>query len=62
ATVRALGTVQALRIDRPTLLRLLREFPGMALELLRVITLRLERTTQELGRARGELEALRRRP
>lgn len=61
ATVRARGVVEALKIDRATLLRLLREFPGMALELLRVITVRLERTTQELGRARAEIENLRRR-
>jgi CRP-like cAMP-binding protein len=56
ATVRARGTVRALRLDRATLLRLLREFPGMALELLRVVTGRLERTTQELARARAELD------
>jgi CRP-like cAMP-binding protein len=60
ATVRARGRVEALRIDRETLLRLLREFPGMALELLRVMTKRLERTTRELGQARADLEALRR--
>ncbi len=57
ATVRALETVQVLRLDRATLLRLLREFPGMSLELLRVMAGRLERTTQELARARADLAA-----
>lgn len=58
ATVRARGTVHALRIDRPLLMRLLTEFPGMSLELLRVMTARLERTTQELARTRAELEEM----
>ncbi|MEM8742786.1 MAG: cyclic nucleotide-binding domain-containing protein [Pseudomonadota bacterium] len=58
ATVRAKGTVRALRVDRSGLLRLLAEFPTMTLELLRVMTTRLERTTQELARTRAELEEL----
>ncbi|MEM9047303.1 MAG: cyclic nucleotide-binding domain-containing protein [Pseudomonadota bacterium] len=58
ATVRASGTVRALRVDRATLFRLLAEFPTMSLELLRVITGRLERTTQELARTRAELEEM----
>jgi CRP/FNR family transcriptional regulator, cyclic AMP receptor protein len=58
ATVRARGTVRALRIDRAILLRLLQEFPRMALELLKVMTVRLERTTQELARTRAELDEL----
>ncbi|RMF34067.1 MAG: cyclic nucleotide-binding domain-containing protein [Alphaproteobacteria bacterium] len=58
ATVRARGTVEVLRIGRDALLRMLQEFPGMALELLRVMTQRLERTTQELARTRSELERL----
>lgn len=62
ATVRARTVVSALRLDRASLLRLLREFPGMTLELLKVVTGRLERTTQELARARAEIAALRREP
>ncbi|MFN3642453.1 MAG: cyclic nucleotide-binding domain-containing protein [Gemmobacter sp.] len=34
-----------LRLDRPTLLSLLREFPDVALEMIRVLALRLEATT-----------------
>ncbi|WP_170317602.1 cyclic nucleotide-binding domain-containing protein [Paroceanicella profunda] len=55
ATVRALGTVQALRIDRTTFLKLLKQFPEMGLELLRVMTDRLEHTTLELANARAAL-------
>ncbi|WP_118134170.1 cyclic nucleotide-binding domain-containing protein [Oceanicella sp. SM1341] len=55
ATVRALGTVQALRIDRTTFLKLLKQFPEMGLELLRVMTDRLEHTTAELANARAAL-------
>lgn len=59
ATVRACGTLRALRLDRASLMRCLQEFPCMALELLKVMTVRLERTTQELARTRAELEEMR---
>lgn len=53
ATVRAVDQVRALRIDRDTLQKLLQEFPEMSLELLKVLSLRLDRTNQELARARA---------
>jgi CRP-like cAMP-binding protein len=34
-----------MRLDKPTLLSLLREFPDVALEMIRVLALRLEATT-----------------
>ncbi|MEL6316960.1 MAG: cyclic nucleotide-binding domain-containing protein, partial [Pseudomonadota bacterium] len=53
ATVRARGEVKALRLERDTMMRILGEFPGMSVELLRVMTRRLEQTTHELSEARA---------
>ncbi|MEM9010101.1 MAG: cyclic nucleotide-binding domain-containing protein [Pseudomonadota bacterium] len=55
ATVRASGDVRALRFDKSALLQLMRETPNMALEVMRSLANRLERTTRELGRARSDL-------
>lgn len=52
ATVTATTDVRALRIEKDTLLRLMREFPDMALEVMRALALRLERTTRALASAR----------
>lgn len=57
ATVRADGTVKTLRIDKGALLQMMRETPDMALEVMRSLAARLERTTRELGQARSELSA-----
>lgn len=41
-----------LRLNRDTVLTMLREFPDISLQMLRIISRRLERTTAELARAR----------
>ena len=56
ATVRAKGEVQALKIDKEHFLRLIREFPEMAVEVMRELASRLTQTTAELSQARGELQ------
>lgn len=53
ASVVATEEVRALRIEKSTLFRLMREFPEMAEEIMRVLALRLERTTRELAMARA---------
>lgn len=45
ASVVALTEVSVLRLDRPTLMSLLREFPDVAIEMIRVLAHRLEATT-----------------
>jgi CRP-like cAMP-binding protein len=45
AAMAALTDLVVLRLDRPTLMSLLREFPDFALEMIRVLALRLEATT-----------------
>jgi CRP/FNR family transcriptional regulator, cyclic AMP receptor protein len=42
-----------LRLRRPALLNMLREFPDITLELIKVLAARLEATTRELAIARG---------
>lgn len=55
ATVRATSELDALMITKANFLKLLHEVPEMALEMLRVLGLRLERTTRELAAVRSEL-------
>lgn len=57
ATVRATSELDALMITKANFLKLLHEVPEMALEMLRVLGLRLERTTRELAEVRSELAA-----
>ena len=45
--------VTVLRLQRTAFLNLLREFPDIALEVIRVLASRLEATTRELASARG---------
>lgn len=45
AAMAALTDLIVLRLDRPTLMSLLREFPDVALEMIRVLAQRLEATT-----------------
>lgn len=56
ATVRARDRLETLRIDKEHFLRLIREFPEMAVEVMRELASRLTRTTAELSQARGELQ------
>ncbi len=53
ATVRASGQLEALRIRKDHFLRLLREFPEMTIEIVRVLADRLSHTTAELIEARA---------
>ncbi len=55
ASVRASGDLRTLCFEREGMLRLLREFPEMAIEMSRSLAHRLERTTSELARVRAEV-------
>ena len=57
ATVRAKQSLQALKIDKETFLRMIREFPDMGIEIMRELADRLTKTTAELTTARNELKA-----
>ena len=50
ASIRASGDLRTLMFEREGMLRLLREFPEMAIEMARSLAHRLERTTGELAR------------
>lgn len=56
ATVRAVGKLQALKIDKEHFLRLIYEFPDMGVQVMRELADRLTKTTAELSQARNELE------
>jgi len=47
--------LEVLRLDRDVVLNLMREFPAITLELVRILGRRLERTTRELSQALAEL-------
>ncbi len=51
ATVRATSDVTVLRISKDLFLRLMREFPQMAVEIMRELARRLDKTTADLTRA-----------
>lgn len=57
ASIRAQGELRTLLFERDGMLRLLREFPEMAVEMSRSLAQRLERTTTELARLRSETAA-----
>lgn len=54
ATVQASMPLEALRIRKDHFLRLLREFPEMTIEIIRVLADRLGHTTAELSEARSQ--------
>ena len=54
ASVRAKGSVQVLRMAQSDMLDLVRQFPDLALEMLRVLSKRLTETTRKLIEARNE--------
>jgi len=56
ATVKAMTQVEALRIPKENFLKLLYDFPEMAIEVVRVLADRLTRTTQELAAAKARIE------
>lgn len=53
ASIRAIGDLHTLCFEREGMLRLLREFPEMAIEMSRSLAQRLDRTTTELARLRS---------
>ncbi|MEM7693825.1 MAG: Crp/Fnr family transcriptional regulator [Pseudomonadota bacterium] len=53
ATVRAASTVVALGIEKDQFFKLLTNFPDMAVEVMRALAHRLERTTREVGTLRA---------
>jgi CRP-like cAMP-binding protein len=55
ATVVASTPLLTLRIRKDHFLKLLSDFPEMTVEIMRVLAVRLSRTTKELGDARNEL-------
>ncbi|HZS84372.1 MAG TPA: cyclic nucleotide-binding domain-containing protein [Stellaceae bacterium] len=60
ATVRARQRLVCLRIAKELFLRLINEFPQMAVAVMRELALRLEASNQKLRAAVAEIEALRR--
>lgn len=58
ATVRALGSVRVLTVDRKTLMRRIHEDPSLALNLLGTICQRIRRLDAELHKAQARLERL----
>lgn len=55
--IAAHSDLEVLRLDRSVVLNLMREFPDIALEMVRVLGRRLERTTRELSHAMAALSA-----
>ena len=53
SAIAAKTELTALRLDRSTILKLLQEFPDIALELIRVLAHRLEVTSKDLAAARA---------
>lgn len=51
ATVRATSDVTVLRVSKDLFMRLMREFPQMAVEIMRELARRLDKTTADLTRA-----------
>lgn len=58
ATVRTSTPLEALRIRKDDFLKLLADFPEMAVEIMRVLADRLTQTTAELSEARGLMERM----
>jgi len=57
--IAAHDALEVLRIDREALMSLLREFPDIAIELIRVLARRLAVTTRDFAEARAALNAAR---
>ena len=58
ATITAESELTTLRISKDLFFRLVNEFPQMAVEMMRVLAQRLEKTTSDLTGARNELRSL----
>ena len=62
ATVRAKGRVTALRISKDPFMRMVREFPTMAVSIMRELAQRLDSTNNQLRTALSEVHRLREGP
>lgn len=51
SAIAAQGSLVVFKLDRPVILNMLREFPDVALQMIRILGRRLELTTQRLARA-----------
>jgi CRP-like cAMP-binding protein len=58
ATVRASAPMEALRIRKDVFLKLIADYPDMAIEIMRVLADRLNRTTTELTEARSQIKSV----
>ena len=58
ATVQAKGRLVALRIAKDPFMRMVREFPTMALSIMRELAQRVEQTNNQLRAARSEVQQL----
>ena len=58
ATVKATMPIEALRIRKDVFLKLIADYPEMAIEIMRVLADRLNRTTTELTEARSQIRRL----
>ncbi len=56
ATVKALSRVETLRIDKEQFFKLMKEFPELSIEVMRVLAQRLTHTTEELAETRRQLQ------
>jgi CRP-like cAMP-binding protein len=59
ATVRAKDRLIALRISKEPFMRMVREFPSMAVSIMQELALRLESTNNQLSGALAEVKQLR---
>lgn len=57
ATITATSKLETLRISKDLFFRLVKEFPEMAVEIMRVLAARLEATNQQLAEANRKLQA-----
>src|SRR6202050_4838867 len=62
ATVHAKGRLVALRIAKDPFMRMVREFPNMAVSIMQELAHRVESTNQQLRTALSEVQKLRERP
>jgi CRP-like cAMP-binding protein len=58
ATIKAITRLDTLRITKAQFLQLLTEFPELSIEIMKILGMRLGRTTIELSEARVKLRAL----
>lgn len=56
SAIAASGDLEALRLKRSVIVNMLREFPDIAIQMIRILGRRLEATTSQLAHARVELE------